>query len=681
MRFSTSVFPAAGRVSVPLWLLSSCLTLFFLAPAHSKPPRTKEGDILRIFDSQRVYIITNDDSALADALLEGCPLRQKRILSLEEWKEMPDGIRALVSRVFLINREKLPQGVNAPEKCGAENDELFTQVTRTDSTYTTTYETILSAPDSAHLQQAIVEFRRFAEMPRNPIRRNVQSLAIVPLGPETERLARKMMSGNDASAFRLAHILRPGEYAQAQNRLSCADELLLIDRSAINGNAPTALASAAIEQPVSAADTVAWRTRKSDGRWRVVVTAPNADQLAGVLKTFSSLKDIPEDPTVLAKARDLRGVRRIAVAGIKQGKATELARQLASQAAMDVRALDAFEVVERDGLSQILGEIALGQAGITRAGDRVRVQRLAAADALLLVEITGIEGRTDYTATHRRLSAFMSAAPPKPMEPSRLKNTLGISDPTMVKIVESLFSKNIGTKSDDDYKEERDRYQYEILPRWQKQMEFYQQERRNRPVTWEQKTIAHSAVRVRGSLRLVDLSDGLVLWEAPFTAADASDSPFRTAGITITGEDNRPGPEEMPQATAQVPDELLERAALTGMREGVVTLKNTALLPTSSALAVVPVPAPASTTPAATVAPAVLTGKILDVDADTLLIGLGAGDGLKVGDSLVVTVDGGQRVPVLITKIRPRTCDAVFDKSATPAQRTGVTVGQMVTRK
>ena len=88
-------------------------------------------------------------------------------------------------------------------------------------------------------------------------------------------------------------------------------------------------------------------------------------------------------------------------------------------------------------------------------------------------------------------------------------------------------------------------------------------------------------------------------------------------------------------------------------------------------------PTSALNTPNAPNAPnTTATGKILDVDGDTLLIGLGAGDGLKVGDVLTITLEGGIKVRAAVTKVRPRTCDAQFDKSATPAQRARVLTGQ-----
>ena len=426
--------------------------------AVAGPPRAREGDVLRIFEGQRVYVITNDEPETADALLEGCHLRQKRIMTPEEWAEMPENIRALVTRVFLVNRERLPLGAMLPATCPADGDDAFTQVTRNEFRSSTTFEAVISAPDAVQLRQLAKDFRRLSEMPRTPIKRSAPSLAIVPVGPEAERVARQSFLKHDSARLRIAHILRPDDYARVQPRLYASDELFLIDRSATGAVVSPILAGLTADRPIGATETVAWRTRKADGKIRAVISAPNADQLASAAKGIACIADLPEEATTLSNARDLRSVRRIAVAGIKMGKATELARQLAARAATDVRALDAFEVVEREGLSQILGEIALGQAGITKAGDRVKIRQLAAADALLLVEITGIEGRTDYSATHRRLTPAMPPAPSKPLEPSRLKNTLGITNQGVLKVVEAVFSHNIGTKSDDDYREECDRY-------------------------------------------------------------------------------------------------------------------------------------------------------------------------------------------------------------------------------
>jgi hypothetical protein len=77
-------------------------------------------------------------------------------------------------------------------------------------------------------------------------------------------------------------------------------------------------------------------------------------------------------------------------------------------------------------------------------------------------------------------------------------------------------------------------------------------------------------------------------------------------------------------------------------------------------------------------------GRILDVDGDLLLVGLGAGDGLKVGDVLLVKIGegtGAKTLRLVVTRARPRTCDATFDKAAPANLRALVATGQTVTQE
>jgi hypothetical protein len=148
---------------------------------------------------------------------------------------------------------------------------------------------------------------------------------------------------------------------------------------------------------------------------------------------------------------------------------------------------------------------------------------------------------------------------------------------------------------------------------------------------------------------------------------------------------------------------LLVRTGEAALRGGVQALRGTALLPFGGAAAGLPVAAAGSVvgaetalgplvppssghcggsgnTPAVSAAPtAAVAGRILDIDGDTLLVGLGAGDGLALGDALLVKLGDGDSAPtvrLVVTRVRPRTCDAVFDKAAPAANRARVTIGQ-----
>ena len=657
-------------------LLTGAVVAGGAMPAMAGPKR--EGDVLKIFDRGRVYVVTNDDAALADTLLDGCNLRERHVVTLDEWAKIPSDLRRFVSVIYLVNREKVADGVRLPERCVAEANELYTDVIRTVYQSGPTYEVVISAPDAGWLKQGVREFRRWSSVPRTFVKRSVHSIAVVASTPAAALAAQPFILARDnINCPQQAHLLSPERYDVSGPRTADMDEIVLLDRNA----APCAAFAPRMEKwlagrSIGRGDTIGWREAKSDGRFRTVLCGPTADQLAEVMK--ADLSRLTENVTVLQTARDLRSVRRVAVVGVKQGPGSdELRRQLATHAATELRQLDAFEVLERAGLSEVLGEVALDQAGITKAKDRAKVRQMAAADALLLVEITDIHGRTDYAAKHKRLTPFMGNAPSRPAEPSRLKINIAISDPNMRVAAESLLKKAIGTKSDEDYDKECRYYQRETLPVWQRQVEQYNYERNNRPVTWEQRVVANSEVTVSGSLRLVDLTDGMVLWERPFTTTDSCDTPMATKSVETVGEDSRPGPADLPQASDVVPEPLLTRAASTALVQGVQSLRGTALLP-SGTLSPTPI---ATLVLGKTDAPLPTVGRLLDVDGDTVLVGLGVGDGVQKGDSLLVSLSDTVQVRVIVTKVRPRTCDALIAASTPMTQQARIAVGQVVTRE
>jgi hypothetical protein len=200
-------------------------------------------------------------------------------------------------------------------------------------------------------------------------------------------------------------------------------------------------------------------------------------------------------------------------------------------------------------------------------------------------------------------------------------------------------------------------------------MDQYNDDRRNRPITWEQSLTAKSEVTVSGSLRLVDLTDGLVLWEAPFTATDTADTPQTAKSVTTIGEDSRPAPTNVPDSTTDIPDTLLDKVADSALQDGLQTLQGTALLPSGT------IPSLPDTNK-----PAALSGRLLDIDGDSALIGLGAGDGIQKGDVLIIAVSDTVRVKITVTRVRPRTCDATIDAMTPATARAKLSAGQIVSR-
>lgn len=660
-------------------------------PRPERGPRPPlPGDILRIFDNARLYIITNDPAGaeLAENLLTGCQHRQKRVITLDEWAKMPAEVRWYVSTVFLVNRELLPDGLQLPEKCTAAGDELYTEVIRSGRDSGVVHEITLSAPDGAWLRQAVEDFRKLSGIPRNPLRRSVHSLAVVPLGGEgAKAAAQPLLETASANRSRLAHLMPPENWQPGSPRLASMDETVLIDRSGV----ATPLAHLPSPPPgktIGKNDTVAWRETKPDGKIRVIFSAPSADQLTHAVRQYAtSPLSVPETMTLLYTARDLRSVRRVAVAALTTGGAEkDLALHLASRAATELRALDTFEVLERAGLNQVLAEIALEQAGITQSGlsqskNRTRIRRLAAADALLIVEMNGKAGRTHYNASYERLTPRLGGAPRRPLEPSRLKYGITIpgkeNDALLRAATDALLSRAVGTKTDREYKQALNQYNEVTLPQWQAQVDAYYHQQRTRQISWRQKLVAHHSATVSGSLRLVDLTDGLVLWEAPFASTQRHDNitlPPRT--VTTSGEDSRPDEADVPLPTGETPETLLTRAGEVALAQGFDALRGTAILPASAS-------GEERTAPESTTAPAVETsGRILDVDGGQILIGMGQTDGIKLGDTLQIRLpDGKTTVRVVVTRVRPRTCDAAFSTSLPALLRARVAVGQAASRE
>ena len=672
-------FAAVAFATAAVAFFSPRLPAARAAAPSSAREKQRTGSVLKIFDRAVVYVVTNDDEALADELLAGVNVRERRVLSLADWERLPTPTRRgeRFSLVFLINRERLLDGDDArcvPETCRAEPNEVWTQAAPR-AGRGAGYDLTLSAPDGAWLRQAVRDFRGRNDLPRAPQRKSVRSLAVVPFGSSRAvRVAEDYVAAG--VPFLLPHLLAGERYADASAHRDAADEIWLVDRSA---PLPETAAAILRAQTVAPGDTALWRERKANGRARIVVSAPNADLLADALRRLPDPFAVSETLTVVASARDLRQVRRIAVASVKNGTGgPELGRRLASVAAREVRSLDAFEVLERAGLSQVLAEIALDQAGITRAGDRARVRQLAAADALLIVEVTNARASNRYEAHQERLTPPMGRPPRRPLEPSRLKYALNVpgkeNDAVMRAVSDALLKKVVGTKTDREYRDARDAYYNETLPRWQDEADRYADRCRNREIAWKQTVRAEHTVEITGSLRLVDLVDGLVLWEAPFSATETADDTAGTRTVTSVGEDSQPRPADCPPDSddlADVPDALLAQAGETALRNGLQTLRGTAVLPFAAATS------PADAAPASNT-----SGRILDVDGDVLLVGLGAGDGLKIGDVLLLKVSpdaNPKTVRLVVTRVRPRTCDATFDKTTPAALRTHAIIGQSAT--
>ncbi|MBC8138163.1 MAG: hypothetical protein H8F28_19970 [Fibrella sp.] len=668
-----------------LTLCAVYAALLFLVSAPVYGGRAREGDVLKIFNNQRVYVISNveaDAPALADLLLADCPVKERRVLTLNEWNALPKETRWYVTCVYLIDRERIAPWAQVPLNCRAETTENWIEVIRTGRDWGIAHDITVSAPDLSNLRRAIKAFRNLKESPRKPLTETVRSLAVIPIGDGAEQAAQPFL-GETPRGTRPPHHLPVGEYESRQGRLTATDEVVLLDRSSAVATAiPTAFAPVSDKLLTPGGDVFAWRETKPGGYVRAYISAPTTGMLRAVLqKSEGNLLSLAafEKPTVLATARDLRPVRRVAVATIGGERIDDAAaNRIAGLAASELRGLNAFEVLERTALTAVLAEIALDQAGLTRGANRAKVRQLAAADALLIVDLSRSEGGTDYSSSAKRTTPPLPGPPRRPSEPSRLKTDLNVGgkDSEIVRVVaESLLRGVVGTKTDAEYSSALREYRRSTLPLWERSVADYNARADSRQIEWRQTITARSTVRVAGSLRLVDLADGLVLWEVPIASSDKEERTQQTRTAYSTGESSTaPDASDLPSINGEIPGELLARTAETAVAESLKSLPATALLPvaTASSAALAPSPDPAEEKEEA------ISGKVIDVDGGTVLIGLGASDRVKIGDTLEIATATGTKLRVVIRRVRPRTCDATFVASTNPAHRTRVQIGDVV---
>lgn len=668
-----------------LLLCTVYAALLFLVSPPVYGGRTREGDVLKIFNNQRVYVISNveaDAPALADLLLAECPVKERRVLTLSEWNALPKETRWYVTCVYLIDRERIAPWAQVPLNCRAETTENWIEVIRTGRDWGIAHDVTISAPDLSHLRRAIKTFRFLKESPRKPLTETVRSLAVVPIGEGAEQAAQPFL-GETPRGTRPPHELPVEDYEARQGRLTATDEVVLLDRSTATATAiPSAFAPVSDKLMTPGGDVIAWRETKPGGYIRAYISAPTAGMLRAVLrKSSDNLLALAafEKPTVLATARDLRPVRRVAVATVGGDRIDDAtANRIAGLAASELRGLNAFEVLERTALTAVLAEIALDQAGLTRGANRAKVRQLAAADALLIVDLSRSEGGTEFTSAAKRATPPLPGPPRRPSEPSRLKTDLNVGgkDGEIVRAVaESLLKGVVGTKTDEEYSAAMRDYRRSTLPSWERSVADYNARADARQIEWRQTITARSTVRIAGSLRLVDLADGLVLWEMPIASNDKEERTQQTRTAYSTGESSAaPDDSDLPRSNGEIPGELLARVAETAVAESLKSLPATALLPVATATTenTSPNPAPVEGKEVAT------GGKVIDVDGETVLVGLGASDNVKIGDILEITTATGTKLRVVVRRVRPRTCDAAFVASTNPAHRSRVQIGDVV---
>ena len=177
------------------------------------------------------------------------------------------------------------------------------------------------------------------------------------------------------------------------------------------------------------------------------------------------------------------------------------------------------------------------------------------------------------TLARKRAEELFAALQMRPAGRASMRTDDALAQAAM----EALLHGVLGYKSDREYRDALDNYNSVTLPRWHRQMSEYNDRYRTREVSWRQEIHAKGAATVTGSLRLVDLVDGLVLWEAPFTGTDQDDSLCEARTAVSTGEDSSPPPPDYPTSVSEPPAALVAKAAETALEQGIQALRGTAV--------------------------------------------------------------------------------------------------------
>ena len=400
---------------------------------------------------------------------------------------------------------------------------------------------------------------------------------------------------------RLADLLLEGTRPRVQRLVNFTDPaigatgvaVLLVDRSRRRGVGPTCddddlvidvrrPSSSVAVVTISAPDSASLRDGVEElkglrtlpyGR----VHRPALVRANGLMPRSYSRPATPDDVPSSRRRADLTGVQRVAVSGLgRDASARKLAESLASELAPELRSLGAFDVLERDGLSNLLAEVALSQAGLTQSEPRGRVQKLAAADAILIVDVTSCTGRTDAVNRNERVTQKLGNAPRRPVAPTRLRVPVPVSDPSARAALEAVLGDRVGYRSEEDYQDDLDRYQRRDVPRYREDLRAWERARRERTVQWRQESTLRGELTARGSVRLVSMTDGRILWEAPFSVSERGEQEGGVRTVTVTGEDSVP---EERGAIDEPPPFLVGRATGRVVSQALAALRRGAELP------------------------------------------------------------------------------------------------------
>ncbi len=393
-----------------------------------------------------------------------------------------------------------------------------------------------------------------------------------------------------------------------------------------------------------------------------VISAPSHLLLSTRLERRRNLPDLLKEP--LAKdVLDLSsvGTTNLLIVGGGSNATPETLGSLHAQIARQMREKLGVAVEPRGAvLTQLESELAYQMArGATDT--RGLLQRKYPTRYAWVFVLTSITGGTTFVPWERKLTA--SLAPFTDSEPTRPRRK--------------------DDEEDEDWRR-RLRIYNDSKERWERANREWWDRYRNDSCEWELSVSWESNVGVRGLLQLVDTktpTGAQVQWEKECSYTVSDKGWYRTQRATVKGHDNKPNSLEVPPANSQFAPVLLVNAAVAAGNQGVTALREEALLPDPARPAVTVAAVVASSDPmnpmtapqprgasaeevnavAQTTSAAPLVPKIAEIDGKTIILNIGAKQGVRVGDRYEVLLNIKEtKDPDTGRVIRTRVLDSFF---------------------
>jgi hypothetical protein len=439
------------------------------------------------------------------------------------------------------------------------------------------------------------------------------------------------------------------------------DQAFFVDRS-INQELPDPAKQVLAKYKLAQNGLLAARATNPDGTSVALLTAPSRLLLDSMATKYRGIDSIPESGEY-REALDVRDMgATVLLVLARNARSVDLADRARSEIASDMRrqgieALERGEILNRIQKELVLEQLIGDQNALARLRNSTGVKRYVWA-----LEVTP-GGYTTYSSSEHCLDQdpgpFQQYEPTAPA-PAGTRPLFGHK------------------KTQEEYDREYKDY-IEQHAKWAADRDAWESRRVNSAVQWERVVSQSSHATATGFLKLLDLRDiGKVVWQKEVSGSANSTTEFQTDRVNVRGFSTRPPSMETPPSTQEASLELMSNAIRSMGANALRFASEELWLPDGKPISFVPPPVP-SPPPAKDQR----TLLVADVDDADIVVTIGRGSDVRVGDKMTVVGEKQIKDPstgavletrqvgvatFLVKKINETTCDC----TAIPADVTRV---------